>query len=321
MAKKIVTIVGATGNQGISIINALSGKAELHLRGLTRNPSSDQAQALSTRGVEMVQADLDDPASIKSAFSGSHIIYAVTDFLEPFARLADAGEAISVETRQGITMAEAAAATPTLEQYIWSTLPDWDALAGGRHHVPHARGKADVDLHIRRELPGLAARTTFLWVTFYHANILAPVFRPVFVETAGAWVQIQTQDPDTPVLTIGDVRANAGRFVEAIVEQRARTGGKVVLAEVERTTSGRLLQSWADAKGVRAVYAKVDVAVHRALWPVWSEEVGSMIQAWEFLKEKSWLGAHGEEVLTKEDLGVTGLVGLDESYKSLEFPE
>lgn len=320
MAKKIITIVGATGNQGISIINALSGKADLHLRGLTRNPSGAQAQALAAKGIEIVQANLDDPASIKSAFAGSHIIYAITDFFETFAR-SGAEEAMVVETRQGITMAEAAAATPTLEQYIWSTLPDWDALTGGKLPVPHAKSKVDVDLHIRRNLPDLAAKTTFFWITFYHTNIFIPIFTPIFVESANAWIQVQTQSPDTPVLAIGDVRANAGKFVEAIIEQRAKTSGKVVLAEVETTTSGKLLQTWANAKGVKAVYVKADADAHDNLWPSLSEEVGGMIKVWELLKERSWTGAHGEEIVTKEDLGITGLVGLEESYKSLNFPE
>ncbi|ROV93615.1 hypothetical protein VMCG_08041 [Cytospora schulzeri] len=320
MAKKIVTIVGATGSQGISIINALSGKAELQLRGLTRDSSSANAQALAAKGVEIIQANLDDPASIKSAFAGSHIIYAITDFFKPFAR-SGADEAMAIETRHGITMAEAAAATPTLEQYIWSTLPDWDTLTGGKYPVPHAKSKVHVDLHIRQNLPDLAAKTTFFWITFYHSNLLYPNFNPVFVESANAWAQIQCQDPDTPVLVIGDIRANAGKFVEAIIEQREKTVGKFVLAEVESTTSGKYLQAWADVKGVKSVYVKTDVNTYNALWPGWSEEMGVMMQAWEYLKEKSWTSAHGEEILTKEDLGITGLVGLEESYKTLKFPE
>ncbi|KUI52594.1 NmrA-like family domain-containing protein 1 [Cytospora mali] len=321
MAKKIITIVGVTGNQGISIVNALLTKPDFHLRGLTRNPSSAQAQDLSSKGVEIIQANLDDPASIRSAFAGSHIIYAITDFFEPFIR-SGAEEAMVIETRQGVALAEAAAATPTLEHYIWSTLPDWDLLTEDKYPVPHAKSKADVDLHIRQNLPDLAAKTTFFWITFYHTNILFPVFQPLFVESANAWLQIQIQDPDTPVLTIGDIRANAGKFFEAIIQQREKTtGGKVVLAEVEATTSGDMLQLWAKAKGVKAVYVKTDADAYRALWPGFSEEISVMMQAWELLKEKSWKGAHGEEILTKEDLGITGLVGLEESFKTLNFPE
>ncbi|ROW15994.1 hypothetical protein VPNG_02567 [Cytospora leucostoma] len=321
MTKKIVTIVGATGNQGISVINALSSKAEFHLRGLTRNPSSEQAQALAARGVEIVQANIDDPSSIKSALAGSHIIYAITDFFETFAR-SDATEARAVETRHGVTLAEAAAAIPTLEHYIWSTLPDFEVLTGGKYPVPHAQSKVDVDLHIRRDLPDLAAKTTFLWITYYSSNFLIPVNAPVFVESANAWVHIQPVGPDTPIVSIGDIRVNAGKFVEAIIQQREKTiGGKVVLAEVETLTADELLQRWAKVKGLKAVYLQTGLDVYQALWPKWSEEVGVMLQAFEFLGKKKWTSAHGEEMLTKEDLSITGLLGLDDAYKALKLPE
>lgn len=322
MAKKIITIVGATGNQGVSIINALSTKTEFHIRGLTRNPSSPQAKELVAKGVEIVQANIDDPSSIKAAFAGSHIVYGITDFFEPFVRLNNATEAAAAETLQGIALAEAAAATPTLEHYIWSTLPDWDVLTGGKYPVPHAKSKADVDLHIRKNLPGLAAKTTFFWITYYHTNLLFPLNRPVFLETAGVWVQVQSHDQNTPVLVIGDIRENAGKFVKAIVEQGVeKTGGKAVLAEVETITSGAMLQLWAKVKGVKAVYVQTDESTYNKLWPGHAEEVGVMMRAWELLKDKSWAASYGEEILTKEDLGITGLVTLEESYKTLKFPE
>src|SRR5271163_4828027 len=122
---KILTIVGATGTQGLSLINAvLADKSSGYkIRGLTRNPSSEKAKALAARGIEVVAADVNDESSLVKAFQGSHAIYAVTDFFEPFSKNSPE-KAIEIEAAQGINLAKAAAKTTSLEHYIWSTLPN-----------------------------------------------------------------------------------------------------------------------------------------------------------------------------------------------------
>lgn len=321
MSKKTFTIVGATGNQGISIIDALISNPEIQLRGITRNKSSANAMAQSAKGVEMVQADLNDPDSIRKAFEGSHLIFAITDFFEPFAN-AGPVEAQAIETKQGIAMAKAAAQTLTLEHYIWSTLPDWETLSGGEIALPHAQSKVAVDRYIRDEEPSLLEKTTFLWVTWYHSNFVHPMLKPYYVDTADLWVQIQPHKASTPVPTIGDIRANLGKFVSAIVAQPEKTNaGRYVIAEAEYSTSGDLLQSWAKVKGVKAVYVKTDVETYESLWGKWSKEMSLNLRAFETLKERSWVPNHGEQVVTKEDLGISGLLSLEDSFKTLNLPE
>jgi len=69
--KPIIAVVGATGVQGASVINAFLSTNSYHIRGLTRNPSSEKAKELSSRGVEVIQADLDDYESVLAAFEVS----------------------------------------------------------------------------------------------------------------------------------------------------------------------------------------------------------------------------------------------------------
>lgn len=45
-----------------------------------RNPASHEAQSLAHQGVEVVQGDLEDPASIACAATGVYGIYSVQDF-------------------------------------------------------------------------------------------------------------------------------------------------------------------------------------------------------------------------------------------------
>jgi uncharacterized protein YbjT (DUF2867 family) len=119
MSPKLVTVVGATGTRGASIINALLKDSTYTIRALTRNTTNEGAKALIAKGVEVVQADANDDASLISAFQGSYAIYAVTDFSEPFAK-GGPEQGMKVETQQGINLAKAAAAaaTSTLKHYI-----------------------------------------------------------------------------------------------------------------------------------------------------------------------------------------------------------
>lgn len=44
---------------------------------------------------------------------------------------------MEIESCQALNLAKAAAATPTLEHYIWSTLPDAKTQSSGKFLVPH----------------------------------------------------------------------------------------------------------------------------------------------------------------------------------------
>lgn len=80
---KIITVFGATGNQGGSVIASIQGNSKLSseykIRGVTRDPSKPKGQALAEKGVELVKADLSDKESVKKAIEGSHTVFAVTN--------------------------------------------------------------------------------------------------------------------------------------------------------------------------------------------------------------------------------------------------
>lgn len=86
-------------------------------------------------------------------------------------------DTLEIEASQGINLAKAASKTPTLEHYIWSTLPDNQSISNGSCSVPHFESKHRVDEFIKKD-KALLAKTTFLWVTFYATNIMLPTIRP-----------------------------------------------------------------------------------------------------------------------------------------------
>lgn len=80
---KVLTVFGATGNQGGSVIKSVLANSKLSseykLRGITRDPSKPAGKALAEKGVELVKADLNDKESVKKAIEGSSAVFGVTN--------------------------------------------------------------------------------------------------------------------------------------------------------------------------------------------------------------------------------------------------
>jgi len=317
MAKKVISVVGATGVQGRSVIDALLKDKEYAIRAITRNPQSEKAKALAALGVEVAQADLNDLDSLIKAFKGSSAIYGATDFFEPFAKHGPT-KAMEVEVVQGTNIAKAAAATETLEHYIWSTLPDGRKVSNGKFIVPHFEAKNDIDRYIKSD-KALLAKTSFLWITFYASNFGFPMFTPYYIPTAGKYIELQDAPASTPIRSIGDPKVNIGLFVKAILAQPEKTlGGKYVLAHVEDTNAGEMLQTWARVNNKKAEYVQIDTNTFHNIWPMWAEEMGTMMRLWDWAGlEKSW---SGEDYLTKDDLNVReGLISVADALTGMEF--
>ena len=64
---KTIFVSGATGQQGGAVVCHLLQQSDIRVRALTRNPASEAAQAMKQRGVELLQGDLDEPASFRRA--------------------------------------------------------------------------------------------------------------------------------------------------------------------------------------------------------------------------------------------------------------
>lgn len=102
--KNIITVFGATGNQGGSVAQAFLNdpklKNEWAVRGVTRDTSKDASKKLAAQGAEMVSADLNDKASLVKAMTGAYAVFAVTNYWET---LDD-----KLEIQQGKNLADAA---------------------------------------------------------------------------------------------------------------------------------------------------------------------------------------------------------------------
>ena len=200
MTKQIVTVLGGTGLQGGGVVNALLSAGNFAVRVASRNPASDAARALSARGVEVIKADLLDPASLGAAFAGAHGAFVVTNFWDPAQG--------SRETEIG-TAAVNAVRAAGVAHLVWSTLPDCEALTGGRLKVEHFTGKAHVDAIVRTA--GFA-RHTFVQAPMYFQNFLGMMAPQPLPSGGRGWAV--PMDPALRVNHAGDAN-EVGRAVAA----------------------------------------------------------------------------------------------------------
>src|SRR6476646_8242520 len=124
-----IAVIGATGQQGGGVVRALQAGGQFQVRALTRNPGKHRELA-----EEVVKADLDRPETLKAAFAGAHGVFLVTNFWES-----------GTDELKQATAAVRAAKQAGVKHFVWSTLPDVEAISGGKLHVPHFTGKAKVD--------------------------------------------------------------------------------------------------------------------------------------------------------------------------------
>src|SRR6266404_8698666 len=127
--KKLIAVIGATGHQGGGVVRALQARGQFKLRALTRNPDKQRELA-----EEVVEADLDQPETLNAAFEGAHGVFLVTNFREA-----------GIDELKQATAAVRAAKEAGVQHFVWSTLPNVEAISGSRFDVPHFTGKARID--------------------------------------------------------------------------------------------------------------------------------------------------------------------------------
>src|SRR6266481_4590963 len=150
--KKLIAVIGATGQQGGGVVRALQASSQFKVRALSRNPGEHRELA-----DEVVEADLNRPDTLQPAFAGAHGVFLVTSsWLEG-----------TDEFTQG-TAAVRAAKAAGVKHFIWSTLPDVKAISGGKFDVPHFTGKARIDPIVKAA--GFATHT-FVMAPFFYQNL------------------------------------------------------------------------------------------------------------------------------------------------------
>jgi uncharacterized protein YbjT (DUF2867 family) len=183
--KKLIAVIGSTGQQGGAVLRALKAEGRFKVRALTRTPAKHRDLA-----DEVVEADLARPKTLDAAFSGAHGVFLVTNFWEK-----------GTDEPKQATEAVRAAKNAGVKHFIWSTLPDVEVIGGGKFYVPHFTGKAKIDQIVK---DAGFANHTFVVAPFYYQNLLGP-FAPQ-KQADGSFGWAFPIDPNARCLHMGDIR-------------------------------------------------------------------------------------------------------------------
>lgn len=294
--KKTIAIVGATGNQGGSVARTFLSLPDWHVRCLTRNPSSETAQALSSDGAEVVRADLSSPSSLSDAFAGVHAIFLNTDFwatyragiaAEATAPQTDpsapspAANAFETELSHGKNAAVAASKVSTLERLIYSALPPIRKLSHGKlTQSYHWEAKSLIVDFIEDELTELAKKTSLIYLGAYNTNNM---LSPRWVSSSETYVFALaiSKERELPII---DPRRSTGPFVKALVE--TEPAGTKLLAYDSKLTLEEIMDIWSRASGKAATFDKMTIGTIHERFGVPLE----LLEALEFIEEFGYSG-------------------------------
>ncbi|KAH7033671.1 NMRAL1 protein [Microdochium trichocladiopsis] len=318
---KIIAVTGATGAQGGGVVNIMKNVPGWKVRAITRNPSGAAAQKLAAEGLDVVQASFDDEASLVKAFEGVHAVFAVTNWWEILFTGHNQAEASQIETEQGMAIARAAAAQSTLEHYIWSTGTDTSTASGGKHPgVSHMDSKALVDEKIRKELPALAAKTTYMYMGYYPQNMFTyDCLKPTeFPPGSGTYVQIVPSTADAEVLMAGDLTHNPGLWVRQILAKGDITYGKYTRVALERWSFQKAIDVWSEVTGKKGVFVPCTVEKYTELFGIVGREIGVQFQFGQMadvwgIEEDKYLDAEKDLGISADE--VIGFRGTMEKWK------
>jgi uncharacterized protein YbjT (DUF2867 family) len=150
---RTVLVTGATGRQGGAVVRHMLPKG-WKLRALTRNTSNHAAQELARKGVELMQGDLEDPASLLRAAQGVYGIYSVQDFWAVGAKR---------EVQQGKNIADAAKKAG-VKHFVYSSVGGAERNTG----IPHWESKWEVEKYVRSlGLPATVIRPAAFMENYY----------------------------------------------------------------------------------------------------------------------------------------------------------
>jgi uncharacterized protein YbjT (DUF2867 family) len=271
--KKIIAIVGSTGAQGGGLARAIlaDSDSDFVVRAVTRDPSKEAAQALQAAGAEVVQADLDDEASLERVLAGAYGAFCVTNFWEHFS-----GEKELEQARNQAVAAKAA----SIQHAIWSTLEDTRAFIPldddrmptlqERFKVPHFDAKNEA--HAAFENAGVP--TTFLHTAFYWENFIYFGVGPHRSPDGKLALTFPMGNAKLPGIAAEDI----GKVAYAIFKAGDEYIGKSLFISGENLSGAELASAFSKALGEEVAYNDVDPDVYRSFGFAGADEMGNMFQ-------------------------------------------
>jgi uncharacterized protein YbjT (DUF2867 family) len=262
-------VIGATGQQGGGVVRALQASGQFKVRALSRNPGKHRELA-----DEVALADLDRPDILKAAFAGAHGVFVVTT----------SGLLGTDEFKQA-TAAVRAAKDAGVQHFIWSTLPDVEAISGGKFDVPHFTGKAKVDRIVQEA--GFVNRT-FVIAPFFYQNLVGAMAPQLQSDGSVGWAL--PLDPDVRCIHMGDI-SELGDVVAGAFAHPKEAGNGEVLPLVGDFMSFNEIVETLNRQGHKFSFKQVPKEVFATLFP----GAADIAEMFRYFQAHTYLGADSND--------------------------
>ena len=248
--RKDVLVFGATGNMGGAAARELLRRG-WQVRAVTRNPQSEKALALAHQGAEVVQADMDDRASLEVAFDGMQRVFSVQNWMVSGA---------DGEIRQGKLVADVAREAQ-VKHLVYGSAGVGEPNSG----IPHFDCKLVVEDYMRElGLPYTVVRPTPFMELMSEKEFFPPMAawgampKVLGWDTPLPWVAVHDigvaianifADPDTwigrDITLCGDVRSlNESEAAFQAVAGRKPRGIPLPVALFQRMAGEEFVAMW-----------------------------------------------------------------------------
>lgn len=301
----ILAVFGATGQQGASVINYVLNDPELsqkfQIRAITRTANSEKAKRLKEK-VQVVEADTLDRASLETALTGAHTVFAMT--------VPDFGPGgFQVEYNSGKMIADVAVEKGA-EYIIFSTLPSVTEISGGKYtRSNHFDAKVQVERYIR----GLAIKSAFYSPGFFMSNFHS--FFPPRRAPDGTWV-ITSVNPPTAQTPCVDVIGDTGKFVGAILAEPDKYQGETFCAATALYSWEEITATMSKATGKPVVYRQMSVEEFKKGFPF-----DAVIDAISCVEEFGYWGPDSKNLIAWASENARGKLSTLEDYLEAHPPQ
>ena len=269
MSQKLIVVIGATGRQGGAVSRALQASGQFKVRALTRNPGKHRELA-----DEVVEADLDRPETLKHAFNGVDGVFLVTNFWEE-----------GTDELEQATAAVRAAKDAGVKHFVWSTLPNVEAISGGKLHVPHFTGKAKIDRLVR---DAGFVHHTFVVAPFYYQNLVGALAPQKQADGSLGWAL--PIDPSVRGIHMGDIN-ELGDIVAGAFAHPDQAGHGEYLPLVGDLMSFNEIVDTLNRQGHQFSFTQVPKDAFATLFPGAAE----IATTFEYFQAHTYLGSHSRD--------------------------
>jgi len=233
---KTVLVFGATGQQGGAVASALRADG-WSVRALVRNPDAQRSRDLASLGVEVVQGDFTDEASIRSAMAG---VYGVFSVQPSSGQGAVYGVSDNDEIRYGKVVADIAVQSG-VGHFVYTSV---NAAGPEKTGMGHFDSKSEIEAHVRAlDIPSTIIRP---------AGFMELLMLPGMGLDQDAYVSFLRPTQVGQIIAVRDI----GKIVARIFSNPNRFVGRTIEIAGDELTGDSLQRSLSRAAGRPISYSR-----------------------------------------------------------------